>query len=515
MSDNLAMSVTKKPDSKVSESKEITSNKDDKHASSKVTKKRNKQVVEKNNLDTESFLHAKLNQTIDELIALNGKYLFNSDNLQKNEDVFDSTTNILKMAIIDNNFDIPSSFSLEGIIFEKLEKISAFTENYSLLVRAYQYTNSAKISKRIKNLIFSSVDNFDNFLKNVSKSNVVSKKLLTAYVEELCQSSYFEKSPLNVKLRVISFLCYQDRNPTNYLKDLENITIEFNDFDDETQWQTIRALDNWSSTAVYQFLTHLDSDRIRYALSNRLLDYLTADKVYDFFVWEKIPYKMNKVGVFKRIIKPWCEKIYDRTVDLQDLILLWPYLVEPKYGFKEEELKVKLKSLINSKGVLAQSLRDKAIPVLQSELQKLKDDSRELRSSLAQSQARVEELSSINTEIQSELIEFRNQKIVQSKESLGARESNNRQVKIDLLKELVPFVEASLANSSPDQLVRILEKLGLEMVGKPGQIVRWNPQICESLTGESIQEGEVVNSGLTWFDGNSVIPIRRMLIKPT
>ena len=74
-------------------------------------------------------------------------------------------------------------------------------------------------------------------------------------------------------------------------------------------------------------------------------------------------------------------------------------------------------------------------------------------------------------------------------------------------------MERALASDAQNEILQILEEHGIEMVGRVGQKIRWNSQICESLTGGEISEGLVVKTGFTWFDGKEIVPLRRMLLK--
>ena len=59
----------------------------------------------------------------------------------------------------------------------------------------------------------------------------------------------------------------------------------------------------------------------------------------------------------------------------------------------------------------------------------------------------------------------------------------------------------------------ILENFGLEEIGLVGERFAWDQEICESITRESLIEGLVVKPGYIWWDGNSKVVIRRILLK--
>jgi hypothetical protein len=122
-------------------------------------------------------------------------------------------------------------------------------------------------------------------------------------------------------------------------------------------------------------------------------------------------------------------------------------------------------------------------------------------------------LMKVNEEIKSDLEEVRVARIESSRDVSAAQEAIERQIKIDTLRGLIPAMERALAGDAQNEILRILEDQRIEMVGRVGQKIRWNSQICESLTGEEISEGIVVKTGFTWFDGREIVPLRRMLLK--
>ena len=118
-----------------------------------------------------------------------------------------------------------------------------------------------------------------------------------------------------------------------------------------------------------------------------------------------------------------------------------------------------------------------------------------------------------NEEIRADLDEVRVTRLENSREARAAQEAIERQIRIDTLRDLIPAIERALISDVQNEILHILEEQGIEMVGRVGQKIRWNSQICESLTGEEISEGLVVKTGFTWFDGKEIVPLRRMLLK--
>ena len=240
---------------------------------------------------------------------------------------------------------------------------------------------------------------------------------------------------------------------------------------------------------------------------------MSVSEIEEFFNWVNPEPNLSKVGVYKRIIIPSVENFLKWNNDLKDLLYLWPHLANPEYGFSLSELKVKFKQLIGKTGYLAESLRDGAVPVLQSENQTLKVNLQVAEKHVADLTQKLAVLMRIHEEIKSDLEEVRVARLESSRDVSAAQEAIERQIKIDTLRGLIPAMERALASDAQNEILRILEGQRIEMVGRVGQKIRWNSQICESLTGEEISEGLVVKTGFTWFDGREIVPLRRMLLK--
>lgn len=411
------------------------------------------------------------------------------------------------------NFDVTDKFKSDLISVENLDQMLTKTQNLSLAFLAFSNHRNQKALRIIKSKSLTTLIDFERFKKLSIKSYLIPRHMFTYLADEIVASSTYKKSQVRIQLEVISFFANQGIDPTKMIAGLENITSEFNKEDEAFQNRYIESLRRFSVCSVFQFLGHLDSERIRVALCNKIIQDLSVQEIAEFFTWTDPEPSFSKIGLYKRIIVPSIENLIKWNISLEDLLYLWPHLTNPDYGFNLSELKVKFKQLISKSGYLAESLRDGAVPVLQSEVQFLKD-------SLQVAEKRAEDLSQklsvlikVNEEIKSDLDEVRVTRLENSRESKAAQEAIERQIKIDTLRGLIPTMERALASDAKDEILRILEEQGIEMIGRVGQKIRWNSQICESLTGEEISEGLVVKTGFTWFDGKETVPLRRMLLK--
>ncbi len=411
------------------------------------------------------------------------------------------------------DFDLTDKFKSDLISVENLDQMLTKTQNLSLAFLAFSNHRNQKALRIIKSKSLTTPIDFERFKKLSIKSYLVPRHMFRYLADEIVASSTYKKSQVRIQMEVISFFANQSIDPTKLIAGLENITSDFNKEDEAFQNRYIESLRRFSVCSVFQFLGHLDSERIRVALCNKIIQDLSVKEIVEFFTWTDPEPNLSKIGLYKRIIVPSIENFIKWNNSLEDLLALWPHLTNPEYGFNLSELKVKFKQLISKSGYLAESLRDGAVPVLQSEVQSLKDSLRVAEKRAEDLSQKLSVLIKVNEEIKSDLDEVRVTRLENSRDSKAAQEAIERQIKIDTLRGLIPTMERALASDAQGEILRILEEQGIEMIGRVGQKIRWNSQICESLTGEEISEGLVVKTGFTWFDGKETVPLRRMLLK--
>ena len=412
-----------------------------------------------------------------------------------------------------SEFEITNKFKTDFISSDNLNDLLAKTQNLSLALKCFTNSRNKKALQIIKNNSLSTLDNFEKFKRLATKSYLVSPHALSHILDDIVSSSVYKKTQVRIQFEVIAFLATQGINPTKLISQLGNVTPFFNCEDEKFQERFILCLRKFNISAVYQFLCHLDSERIRVALCNQIIQDLSVDEVADYFKWLNPEPEFSQLGIYKRIIVPSIENFIKWGTSLEELLNLWPHLVNPDRGFNLSELKVKFKQLIGRDGYLPESLRDGAVPVLQNENQALKDELKETQEITVRLKQELTFLTELNGAMKSDLEQLRISRLENSRVAKAGQEAIERQIKIDTLRGLVPAFEKALTSDAQGEVSRILEDYKIEKVGNVGQKIRWNALICESLTGEEIFEGIVVKTGFTWFDGKEVVPLRRMLLK--
>ena len=424
------------------------------------------------------------------------------------------TASEIIIASRDSSYEVSDKFKIEDISIVNIEYLLDRTRNLSIGLSAYSVHKNQRALRLIKSSSLSSLIDFQKFSRLASKQYLVSRFMFPQLVEEMTTSAAFKKADCLVKVQAAAYFAKNEINPERILSTIGNITIQFNEQDDQFQLEIYSNLRKFKVEAAFQFLSHIDSDRIRYQLCEQIIESLKVREVVGFFVWDNPDAGFGKIGIFKRIIAPYIVNFMKWNNNLEDLLLLWPYLSNPENGVKQSELKVKFKQLISKSGHLQESLRDEAIPVLQNELQETKDALEKLKTDFKEINKNLSLSEEFTTKLVAELEDMRATKKENAVGALSAQESIERQIKIDLLRSLVPVFEKALSCESAPEISKLLEEERIEMVGVLNQKVRWNPTICESLTGIELTEGIVVKTGFTWFTGKEVVPLRRMLLKP-
>lgn len=428
--------------------------------------------------------------------------------LQKN------TASEVLLLFKDQDYEISDKFKFEIIQEKNLQELLIRTQNLSLCLKTFSDKRDPAALRIIKNKSLNSTREFHIFKKLASKHSLLSRFAFPQLAEEIFSSTIFKKSDCIIQIQAAAFFAKNGINPTKIISHLDNVTEHFNNQDENFQIEIFRGLRKWHIESVYHFLSHIDGDRLRIDFCKIIIEELTLDEILCFFNWKNADSKFSKIGIYKRIIYPYLDNFIKWGQDLESLLLLWPYLIQPENGFELVVLKTKFKGLIGKNGILPESLRDGSVPLLQREIQEAKDSLNTLKRELTGTQEKLTLSLKIQEEISSELEELRTFKRENIRDVMIAHESVERQLRIDLLRDLVPIFEKALSSEKAPDIISMLEDLKIEVVGTLNQKVRWNPSICESLTGAELSEGVVVKTGFTWFTGKEVVPLRRMLLKP-
>jgi len=162
---------------------------------------------------------------------------------------------------------------------------------------------------------------------------------------------------------------------------------------------------------------------------------------------------------------------------------------------------------------LSQLFADKRVAQLES---KLADQASELNDTRAQLEAermRANSSESAVVELQRVLAGYEERLRTQMQSENVGGEAVRASARAELLSSLVDFLDPLAQGDGGLALEKALQKFGLQRLGEPGLSYAWNPELCETLTGEPLSEGLVIRSGYTWMGDGKTIVVRRVLLK--
>ena len=419
----------------------------------------------------------------------------------------------IKLALLEPDYDVSDKFKVKLLEEETLEALISRTKNLSIALKSYDKYEGSQILRAIGSRLLNTNEDFDKYSKLLLKQSLYPRTKLLLFKNALQEISIYKKSPISVQLMVISFFAYHGIDPTKNITSLANVTNDFNTHTEERQIEILNGLRSYSFGSLIHFLTHIEMDKVRINVLNQLRNSLLARDFYEYHIWKNPDTKRSTANLFIKGVKPACENFIQKNSSLEDLLLAWPMLVNPANNLELSSIRVKFKSLVAKDNPLAQSLQDPALPLLQDQVLKLREELEKSSLHGDQLEIKIQAQIDLNSEITDQLLELKRKRIESTKENFTGKEALEKQIKIDQLRDLLPLLD--FISNSPDSpsAVKALESVGIEILGRIGQKMRWNASFCESLTGEAMEEGIVVRQGYTWFSGKEVIPLRRMLLK--
>jgi len=416
-------------------------------------------------------------------------------------------------AISNNEYDIADKLTLSRIHSKTLESLVKKTRNPKLVLKIAAYLNSTSVNQELFDLMFKDQSSFINISILMSKQYLVPRPRFAQLVRELQICSQFKKASVPVRILAIAYLAENQVDVTKNISSLDLITKEFNEQNDEYQRKVIKKLRLGEIQFLYQFLTHIDSERLRVELVKELREQITPLELVMYFQWKNPDPNFSGSGIFLRIVRPACEKIISYSRNLEDLLTIWPYITDPRNDFKLDKIRLKFRELIAKPGYLQESFRDPAMPVLQDKFFAVQNEVIYGNGLIESLRAKLEAESKIVLDLTGELNDLRAKRVESGREKSLGQEAVVRQIKVDQLRSLIPLFDIlskDLESGAPEAL---LESLGIEIIGRVGSKLRWDPRYSESLTGQELTAGIVVRIGYTWFTGKEVVPLRRVLIK--
>ena len=480
-------------------------------------------------------------EIVDEAITLKkSKAVANSD-LPKKQ--FKNPEEILKLLNFEVNKLIKNSkaFNVDQISLELEEfKTELLRTKDVLLAKSNELPDRTFIKKLdIKNLLTlvqtsSSEDLFDlivssdsegkyirALLKNFKKEPVEVAQALNKYLNSksvLSESVIFayskvaEHEAINLlndqSIFVLLYILYQEK----LLKEFEIVATKCSSlesvFTSADSKKLIGMLDNLAKINIDSFLStvsNLNLDKIPFSLVQAIREFLSNYQIR-LLVQKDLSKQFHTL-----ILYPAINLRINNARKLEDAIDLLVSIPELKFPESKEAFKSQAEKLFNVDSPLTLLLKDPEMPNVLRKLNAFQKNEDELRAQIRDSALKIKSQENEINQLH-ERLQFADQRIIElSQIQRGNQAENSREIKISELKRLLPIIDQLILKYGEDLMFNWAQ-MGLQAIGENGKEMIWNPDYCESITGNQIESGKVLQRGyLVDLDGQLVVLKRALL----
>ena len=405
----------------------------------------------------------------------------------------------------DDRYKISSKAKLTTLSIQNIQTIVKNTNNHSLLIACLHLTVDQKtflyIYEKMNKLGL--LDDLYNFLNKHKKVPIINSYLHSIFSSDTYNETTtgsFKYDLFNLTLNLInneSLLLEQmkkDRT-SKIVGNLKPVDMQ----------RLIDIFIYGRALSISELILSQNLETVPIEFVRNLRAKLTSVLIVEVLKNENISHSIKHLSLF---IEPRLKEIIGNAQNLESILPLLLVRTQLKNFGLFDLIADKTKELLGKKEELAILLEDpflRAIEFKNDELIQLLDkqkvDLLHSEEELKSSKVQIEKLKKlINLSGERNMGDARNE--------IDTRAQRDRQVRIDIYKELIKVFEKDLNTSTA-----ILENFGLEQIGLVGEKFAWDQEICESITRESLIEGLVVKPGYIWWDGNSKVVIRRILLK--
>ena len=405
----------------------------------------------------------------------------------------------------DNHYKISSKVKLTTLSIQNIQTIVKNTDNHSLLIACLHLVFDEKsflyIYEKMNKLGL--LDDLYHFLyqhRKVSNVNTYLYAILLSdtYNETTAESFKFALFTLTLNLINNDSLLLEQMKKDRTSKIVGNLKpVEMQ--------KLIDVFIYGGALSISELILSQNVETVSIEFVRNLRAKLSSLLIIEILKSENISRSTKHLSLF---IEPRLKEIISNAQSLESILPL--LLVGPQlknFGLFDL-ITEKTKELLGKKEELAILLEDpflRDIEFKNDQLSQLVDkqkvDLLDFENELRSSKVQIEKLKKmINVSEERNMGEARNE--------IDTRAQRDRQIRVDIYKDLIKVFEKDLNASNI-----ILEDFGLEQLGIVSEKFTWDQEICESITRETLTEGLVVKPGYIWWDGNSKVVIRRVLLK--
>lgn len=349
----------------------------------------------------------------------------------------------------------------------------------------------------------------------MSKSTVLPKRKRMPLAYELSEVLDVATLPSGVVIEMLMYLASNEINLSTHLLKLDYMDDAFNVLNDAAQARFLLSLKKYNYENFLLFCSRLEISKVRVALLRELRAATTIDEVRTFYEWKNPTPKFSPVGIETKVIRAAVEEKLKLSNALPGLLILWPIISKVENGYDLPKFQEKLFAEMARDNALAASIKNPELGKLKKANDELVESAHKLSESLAQLEEKRDRLAEALNEANADIAGLRNRITEMSKSDQVGLEARDNQIRIDLLRDILPALQKAIQTGNADEILELLERANIDKVGKPGARIPWNADSCESLTGEVSEIVEVIESGFTWFNGTQTITLKRILVKNT
>lgn len=408
--------------------------------------------------------------------------------------------------------DSPNKYALSPMTWKSL---LTWSQNPLLSLQLWGENSTSDLLKIVSNHIVKDNATAALIFDASRKTSILPKKKRLSLASELAEAIDIQKLESQTLLQFLYYLSSSGIQISQLLLKTSYLDETFNKLDETEQVKILISVKKLSFNDFLILFTRLEISKVRISVLKEIRSVISIEEILEFQRWENPTPKFSTAGFEIKVIKPLIEEKMKLSSALPELISLWPIIANPESEYDLPKFQEKLHSEINRETPLAKSLRNPEMAKLKGANGELVESVRVLNETLQRTEEKLERVSDALEEAHSDISALRNRISEMSKGDQIGLEARDNQIRIDLLRSLLPAMQRAIQAGNEEDILELLEKANIERVGKPGAKITWNPDSCESLTGEVSELVEVVESGYTWFNGTQTISLKRILVKNT
>ena len=456
---------------------------------------------------------------VENLIALDDKSI-----AQKNLELFSEKSKSfgksLIEAIYEKNSKPNKSFKLEKLSLDSISQLSSrINSPYYILWMATNQNLPYEIRKaylqRFQHLEYS--ESYFDFLNERLKISDNSQRNPARYFE-IVSTGIFSEDGWNK--HTFTFLNLILENNIS----LEQKILLSNQLNES--YSVFAALENkdkikilqkiWSRDIQFFWIYLLNISNL--SLNFNYIDEIVTDKRVESLV-EFCNLKKNRIfdhheKIIQKLVAPLFKSYVGSVMRFSQILDLYPYLeiLTDLCGF--EIVKSSLNRCYGEEDEISKLLTDSKGSEMESQFGELTKKYEAIYSESIIYQERLRAYEERLQEMERTLT-FTEEQLRESLiEKAASQNSLMEQKVISTLKEVVQIFDEVLNVEEYKSAQIFLERLGIEQVGLRGEEMVWDPDLCQTMTGETIGIGLVVGSGYIWHKHGKKMVLKRVILKP-